>query len=183
MLLKLIKSINNQEWRFIIAVIIFVILITTLPYLYGYLKTPADSFYTGLHAIAPADIHVYFSYIEQTRQGHLFFEDLYTSEPQARNMFNIFWLAIGLIAKFFSLSNILVFQLARLLLAPIFIFLLYLLAAYFWADKTWRRVAFIFFVFASGLGAIISVFLEQEIYSRGWYNWPLDLWADRKSVV
>lgn len=177
MIRDLIKSINKKEWYFLIAITLFVIFLTTAPYLYGWYQTPENYVYTGLHSLTPGDIHVYFSYIEQVKNGHLVFEDLYTSEAQSRLMANGFWLAVGLFAKFTGLSNIIAFHITRIILIPFFLFLLYLLASYFWADKTWRKICFIFFTFASGLGFAISGLIDESVYRKGWYNWPLDLWA------
>jgi hypothetical protein len=127
--------------------------------------------------LTPGDIHVYFSYIEQVRQGHFVSEDLYTGEPQARVMLNSFWSVLGLVAKITGLSNIIVFQLARIILIFPFLALLYALASYAAKEAIWRKIMFIFFCFASGIGLTIYVFLWDSVYSQGWYNWPLDLWA------
>ncbi len=177
MIRNLIKSIDKKEWRFILIITIFIILLTTLPYLYGWYQTPPNHTYTGLHSLTPGDVHVYFSWMEQVKQGHFIFEDLYTSEPQGRVLLNSFWSLQGLIAKYTGLSNYLVFQLSRIILIPFFLFILYLISVYFWTDKLWRKISFLFFSFASGLGVTISAFLSDNIYNKGWYNWPLDMWA------
>ncbi len=183
MLRTLLKSITRHEWLFILAVSVFVILLTTAPYIYGWLVAPADYHYTGLHSLTPGDIHVYYSYLEQVRQGHWLFSDLYTTEPQPYPMLNIFWLLLGLIAKIFRLSNIIAFQVARILLIPVLVFVLYFISAYFFRAKTWRTISFIFLVFASGWGAVASPFLEGNVYQKGWYNWPLDLWAPESNTL
>src|SRR3990167_1752896 len=84
MIRDLIKSITKKEWRFLIIITLFVIFLTTLPYLYGWDQTPENYTYNCLHSLTPGDIHVYFSWIESIKQGNLFIENLYTSEPQAR---------------------------------------------------------------------------------------------------
>jgi len=177
MIRNLLNSIDKKEWRLIIWFIIVIILLTTLPYIYGYLQTPDNYTYTGLHSLTPGDTHVYFSWMEQVKQGHFISEDLYTSEPQARILLNSFWSVEGLIAKYTGLSNNLVLQLTRILLIPFFVILLYLVSAYFWIDKFWRKISFTFLSFASGTGVAISIFLPGSVYSKGWYNWPLDMWA------
>jgi len=177
MIRNLLNSIDRKEWRLIIWFIIIVILLTTLPYFYGWLQTPDNYTYTGLHSLTPGDTHVYFSWMEQVKQGHFISEDLYTSEPQARILLNSFWSVEGLIAKYTGLSNNLVLQATRIILIPFFIILLYLISAYLWADKFWRKISFIFLTFASGIGIVISIFLPGSVYSKGWYNWPLDMWA------
>jgi hypothetical protein len=177
MIRKLIKSIDKKEWRFIIILSIVVILLTTLPYLYGWYQTPEGHTYTGLHSLTPGDIHVYFSFMDQAREGNFISKDLYTGEPQARVLLNSFWSIEGLIGRVTGLSNILVFQLSRILLIPIFIFTLYLFSCLFFNKKVWRKISIIFLTFASGLGVTITIFLPDSVYAKGWYNWPLDLWA------
>lgn len=177
MIRQLIKSIHRKEWLFVLWTTLFIILITTLPYLYGYYQTPPNHTYTGLHSLTPGDIHVYFSWMEQVKQGNFISHDLYTSEPQSRILLNSFWSVEGLIAKGTGLSNNMVFQLSRIILIPFFVFLLYLISAYFFSSRLWRTITFIFFSFASGLGVLITVFLPNSVYAKGWYDWPLDLWA------
>ncbi len=174
---KLLNSIDKKEWRLVILMSIFVVLITTLPYVYGWHQTPANRTYTGLHSLTPGDVHVYFSWMEQVKQGHFISKDLYTNEPQARVLLNSFWSVEGLIAKYTHLSNNLVFQLSRIILIPLFLNLLYLLSAFVFQEKLWRKVSFIFLSLASGWGFLISIFLPNSVYAKGWYNWPLDLWA------
>ncbi len=174
---NLLDSIDKKEWRLIFYLTIFVILLTTLPYIYGWLQTPKGFTYTGLHSLTPGDTHVYFSWMEQVKQGHFVSKDLYTSEPQKRILLNSFWSVEGLLAKWSGLSNNLIFQLSRIALIPYFIILLYLLSAYIFKDKLWRKINFIFLLFASGAGVAISIILPDSVYARGWYNWPLDLWA------
>lgn len=177
MIRAIIKSIDKKEWWLWLVITFFIIVITTLPYWYADFITPAEHIYTGLHSLTPGDIHVYYSYLEQVRQGHYAFEDLYTSEAQPRVMMNIFWLAEGLVAKYSGLSNTLVFQLSRVALIPFFTFILYLVSAAIWRSKNWRKILFIFLCFASGWGAFGSFFLSNTVYIKHWYNWPLDLWS------
>lgn len=174
---ELIRSIDKKEWHWVMWMSVFIILITTLPYIYGWLQTPPNHTYTGLHSLTPGDVHVYFSWMEQVKQGHFISKDLYTSEPQARVLLNSFWSIEGLIAKYTGLSNNLVFQLSRIILIPFFLSLLYLLSAFVFKEKMWRKISFVFLSLASGWGFLISLFLPNSVYAKGWYNWPLDLWA------
>ncbi len=177
MIIGLIKAITKKEWRFLFAISLLIIIITTLPYIYGWQQAPDGYVYTGLHSLTPGDIHVYFSYMEQARQGNFVFEDLYTGESQSRSMVNSFWLAQGLVGKYTGLSNLMVFQLTRIIFIPLFVFVLYLLSSLFWKKEEWRKISLIFMCFASGFGVPISLFLTNSVYVKGWYNWPLDLWA------
>jgi len=144
-------GIDKKEIR-LIAIISFVLIIITLvPVLYAYFFAPSGMYYTGRHAQNSGDVAVYFSQIEQARQGHLLFENLYTSEFQRRIIFNPFWLVLGLLGRLFNLSNIFIFQLVRVLLIPIFVFTSYLLVSYFFQSKLKRIIGILLICFAGGI--------------------------------
>ena len=99
----LIKTISVREWQFVGLMAALMIIITGLPYLVGYLAAPAGLVYNGLHALSPGDVPIYYSYINQVKNGELLVKDLFTSEPQTVGTFNIWWLMVGLGARFFNL--------------------------------------------------------------------------------
>lgn len=145
-------KINPQEWKFVGWVWLIVIFLTFLPTIIGIITTPPDSIFLGRQGMNGGDLPIYYSNIEQAKEGHLFFKNLFTSEPHPRFIFDPFWLAVGLLAKVFSLSSFLAFQLSRFLLIPILLIVSYYFAAFFFQEETKRKVCFIFLIFASGLG-------------------------------
>ncbi|MFH1367448.1 MAG: hypothetical protein ABIH38_05735 [Patescibacteria group bacterium] len=175
---EIFSRINKKEWIFALGIAIILILVTSLPTLYGYLVKPADKFFPALHSQGPGDYNVYYSYIEQVKQGHLLFSDLYTSESHQPFLFNPFWLIIGLFGRFFHLSNILTFQLARIIFIFPFVFALYLITSYFFNEKRLRRYAFLFSIFASGFGGY-SIAIVKKIMGTGLnlHYYPMDLWV------
>ncbi|MFA6410028.1 MAG: hypothetical protein WCW26_00420 [Candidatus Buchananbacteria bacterium] len=174
---ELIKSITKAEWKFLILLILVLIVITTLPYFIGYSFAPSNKTYNGLHALIAGDIPVYYSYIDQVKTGQIFLKDLFTSENQDLGTLNVWWLLVGWLAWIFNLTPLLAFHFSRILMIPIFVFVAYLFLAYFFKSVLERRVALIFTVFSSGLGAYFANFFDQ----LGWeniipYRWPIDLW-------
>lgn len=170
---EIFNSIDKKEWHFVIIVIVVMLLLNFLPFLYGFLNAPAGHFYRGIHAFLPEDYPVYFSYIQQVKDGNVLLFDNFTSEVQPSGVFNIFWLAVGLFAKFFNLSNILAFQLARFLLIPVFLTIAYLFISYFFKNKNQRKLGYLLMCFSSGLGA---VYLFFTFWFTGTGLWPIDLW-------
>lgn len=145
-------KINSQEWKFIGLVWLIVVFLTFLPTIIGTITTPPDSIFWGRQGINGGDLPVYYSNIEQAKEGHFLFKNLYTSEPHPRFIFDPFWLGVGFLAKVFSLSSFLAFQLSKFLLIPIFLIVSYYLVAFFFQEEAKRKICFIFLIFASGLG-------------------------------
>ena len=183
---KLLNKLNfSKESGFVFWCIIIVLVVTTLPYLYGLFTAPAGSVYTGIHHLTPGDTNVYYSYIEQVKQGNILFQDLFTSESQTNNLFKPFWLVVGVFASLFHLPNVLAMQLARLILIPIFIVVLYKLLQYFFPEVKTRRLALVFLLFSSGLGGVLAPVLEPYKYIAGqgaYYHWPMDLWVPESNT-
>ncbi len=165
------QNIDKKEWSFLAIIAFLLIFITSLPYVYGYLTAPEDTYFLAVSGVNRGDYANYFSYIEQTRDGHLLFKDLYTTEPQPRVILNLFFLGLGLFAKFFNLSAIAIFQISRIILIPIFVFIFYLFISLLFKEKLKRKLGLIFICFSAGLGGLFSLFLTFPTLQI-----PIDLW-------
>lgn len=170
----MIRSITKKEWRFVLIIAVGVIVITAVPYLYGYFTTPRGMVYTGIHYLTPGDTNVYLSMIEQVKQGHVALLNLYTSEHQYNFNINPFWLGIGLIGKIFHLSNLLTFHVARSIMAIFFIIVLYVFISYFVTESKKRKWITSLIVFSSGLGLFFVPFFN---HARKLYEQPIDTWV------
>ncbi|MFA6525156.1 MAG: hypothetical protein WCT33_02675 [Patescibacteria group bacterium] len=175
---EILKTINREEKKLILFLSILVIVITLLPYIFGYLRTSDNSFYTGIHALTPGDTNVYYSYLEQVKQGSLVFKDLYTSEPQSTPLINPFWAAVGVVGELLHTPHWVTIQVTRSILVFIFVTVAYIFISYLFSKKQHRKIAIILLLFSSGLGGLFSPFLEFFKYiSEGYYHWPMDLWV------
>ena len=174
---ELIKSISKKEWQFVAIMAVVLAIITGLPYLYAYFTAPAGTVYNGLNSLTPADNPVYYSYINQVKQGSVLVQDLFTTEDLPSGLFNIVWFVIGIFARIFNLSPILAFHLARLLLIPIFIAVAYLFISLFFSDVFKRKISLVFLLFSAGLGAYFIVPLSLfNFSSQAGYGSPNDIW-------
>ncbi len=173
----------EKEFRIVWAMSFLIILITTLPYLIGWYFTPEGLSYLGLHAITPGDIPVYYSYIFQLQNGALAVKDLFTAEMQSIGTFNVWWFIVAFIGNLFSLSPALAFHLSRILMIPVFCFMLYFFTSYIFSAIALRRTAFIFSLFSAGVGVyVIPFFNTIDVYNTAAYNWPIDVWMSEASV-
>ncbi len=173
---KLINFISKSEWYFIWWLSAIMVVITTLPYLVGFFFTPAGSSYNGLHALSPGDVPVYYSYIRQIKLGNFLLYNFFTSEPQIYGTLNVWWLLVGLLAKWFNLSLPIVFQLSRILLIPVLVIIAYVFFSYFFVSQKVRRLAMIFLLFSAGIGAMAAPLLQAINPNRDVLAWPIDLW-------
>ncbi|MDD5039548.1 MAG: hypothetical protein PHY34_00170 [Patescibacteria group bacterium] len=171
---QLIQSISKREWIFIAVIACATIVITAAPYLYGYFTRPTGMVYTGLHHLTPGDTNVFLSMIEQVKQGHAVFLNLYTGEAQSRIFINPLWLSVGLFAKAFDMPNLLALHIARSILIAVFIFVVYLFIAYVIRHQRWRVWVLILIVFSSGLGVFFNPFLFDP---NNIEEHPTDIWV------
>jgi len=183
---------SDRERRFAVWLGVSLVVLTSLPYLYGWLRTPPGHVYTGVHALASGDMAVYGSYIEQVRDGRWLFVDLFTSEWPQRGLLNIFWLPVGLLARVAHLPTILTFHLARvLLIIPFVLFLARFVAAFLRTPiagfplRTVHRIALLFLAFSSGLGPLVAnaiLPLSNARWRTGYDFWPMDLWVPESNT-
>ncbi len=147
---------TKSDWKFLGIIWVIVVVLTFLPVVFGYLTTPPDKVFLFRPNDNGGDFTVYYSYIEQVREGHFLFKNFFTSEAQPIPVFNPFWLSAGMFAKIFNLSAPFAIQILRFLFILPFLIITYYLLSFFLEDKFKRRICFIILTFASGLGGIFS---------------------------
>jgi hypothetical protein len=152
------KSISKDEWKFLIIIWLAINVIVFLPMIFGYFMTPSDSIFLFRRDSLGLDYPVYFSQIDQAKQGVYFFKDLFTQESQAVGLLNPFWSLVGILATVFSVSSFVALHLASFLLIPVFLVSSYYLISYFLEEKVKRKICFVFFIFASGFGGWPLIF-------------------------
>src|SRR3989338_4830610 len=173
----LLKTITTSEWRFVCWLTLAVLALTGLPYLYGSWSAPAGTTYDGLHALAPGDVPVYYSYLYQIKAGEVLVKDLFTDEPQPLGTFNVWWFLVGTVARWLNLSPPLAFQLSRLLMIPVFTAVAYVFLSYIFSERAQRQLALVFLLFSSGLGVYAAGLLKvASVTDAETYRWPIDLW-------
>jgi hypothetical protein len=168
-------EISTKEWKFVGLISLLLISITTLPILLGFFVTPKDKVFLGLQLIDHVDTPVYYSWIEQVKEGNFLFKNLFTSEDEGRFIFDPLWLGVGLFAKLFSLSSFAAYQLSRIFLIPLFLAVAYIFVSHFFTEEKKRKLCFLFLIFSSGFGWI--VWLISKIFSIAPSAWSMDLWV------
>jgi len=177
-MISIFKDISKKEWIFVLIAGFILVFLTTAPLLYGYIIKPVDKFFPAIHSVAAGDFSVYYSYIGQAKEGSLIFQDLFTSESHSAFIFNPFWLIIGLLAKIFHLSSIAAYQISRIILIFLFVFILYFFISYFFKKEKLRKYCFSFSIIASGLGGYFMPLIRKVFNNQiNLKIYPMDLWV------
>jgi len=172
-----LKKFFSHDAYFLIFISLLVIIVTEIPFVYGYFMTDKSHYYTGLNTIASIDGPVYLSYIEQVKAGHLLFRDLFNSNDDFK-FFNPFWLLVGLVAKIFHLSGMLALQLFRIILIPLFLWSLFKIIDLLFSGSQWQKKAcFLFSIVLSGAGIFIFPLVLGTNLKPSLADVPIDLWA------
>src|SRR3989338_1400410 len=173
---------KSSDRRFLVGVFLILAVLSSLPYLYGWLQQTTDLAYLGLHGFAPGDTFVYFSYLWQVRDGHFLFTDLYTTEASVAPILNTFWAVTGWLGNLLRISIPLTFHLARLLMIPALLYVLWIFLFHYLADDRARRWGVGFAVFASGVSGYLLPMFQSGSDLPGYYHLPLDLWVAEANV-
>ena len=75
-------NLKKEEWCLIVIVSLFLIAITSIPLIIGKIFTPSDHFFWGAISTNYSDTAVYYSWIEQVKDGHWLFKNLYGGKSQ-----------------------------------------------------------------------------------------------------
>src|SRR5262245_54649075 len=128
--------------------------VATVPYLYGFARTPEGRVYTGLMFDVP-DHAQYWSWVTASRES-LFIANTMTPEPNARAFLNLMTWTRGLGQTLTGLSLAAVFQLWRLLGCAVVGVAIVLAFRVFVPDRSRRAAAYVL-AFGSGLGWMLVV--------------------------
>lgn len=146
---------ETSEWRFVALIIIFILFLTSLPYLYAYLSTPPDKQFMGIMLDVP-DHGQYFSWMRELTYAPLAANKL-TPEPNKPVFFNLLWWGLGRLGLLLNLDYAGMFQVLRFTATILFLLLAYRLCSWFFEDKLMRRTAFLLIAFTSGFGWILII--------------------------
>lgn len=167
------RSISRQEWRFVWVVIACVLLLTSLPYAYGYMSTPSDKQFMGLMQDVP-DHAQYLSWWREFQHSLLVSNKL-TPEPNRPLFFNLQWWVLAQVSRFTGLDYPPVYQAFRLIAGGSLLWALYRIIALFLTDIPRRRTAFLLSAFSSGLGWVLVVL--KYTFTKGDLLYPLDVYV------
>jgi len=165
--------ISRREWRFVWLIIVAVLVLTSLPYLYGCLSSPPDKQFMGLMLDVP-DHGQYLSWWRGF-QSSLLTSNKLTPEPNEPMFFNLLWWALAQVSRWTGLGYAPVYQVFRWVAGGSFLWAAYRLIAHFLPETRQRRTAFLLVTFSSGLGWVLVVL--KYTFTEGELLFPLDLYV------
>lgn len=176
-----VASISPAERKVVAATALAVIALTTVPAVIGAVTAPERGMtWSGRSYLSPGDYGVYLSYIAQVKDGAVLLQNMATTEPLTP-VFNVLWLAVGLLARAFDLAPQVAFHASRALLIAPFAAVAYAALAYVFRGVAQRMTGFFLLMFGSGLGALLEPLLVPHM-SGTRYEWPIDFWVGESNA-
>jgi hypothetical protein len=154
------------------GITVLMMLITSLPYVYGYLSAPFDRQFMGI-ALGTPDTTQYLTWMRGFGRS-LFIGNQMTAEQTESVFFNLLWWLLGQLAARTGWSLAAVYQLFRLATVATFIPLSYWLCGLFLKDIRQRWTAFLLILLGAGLGWMLVV---VKYLISGELLWPFDVYT------
>lgn len=142
---------KQSEYGWALWVAIGIMALTCIPYLIGYLTTPAGYHFLGF-TYNVDDAFGYLSWMRQAADGHFFLRNLFTTEPQSSRGFNLLFFALGTFARITHLSLVAVFHLARIVFGIALLLAIYGMSAFWMKDVRSRRIGLLMVGLSAGIG-------------------------------
>lgn len=157
--------VTPSEWRWVIVVSSFLVLLAFMPFMYVVLSGPGESqqFMGTLHNYREGASHL--AAITQGAQGEWLSRYLYTPEPHYGVLTHSLYISLGRIAQITSLDPIIIFHVARVFVALFMYMAIYTLAANIWMRVRTRRIFFVIATVGTGFGWLAAPLLRDTNFS------------------
>lgn len=163
-----------NKHRTIVALSVLGIVIGSLPYLIGLVMRPTGYSLLGTTPLAAGDVSVYYSYVEQGRQGHWLMRDVFTADQHPATIWQPLWFVVGQLGNIFHLSTPWAYALARVAAAPLLIGAIWWLTGWLWSAWRTRVSTTLLTAIASGFGGALSAWWPQWVGQLGYGS--IDQW-------
>lgn len=140
------------EWRWVIVVSSFLVLLAFMPFMYVVLTGPGQNqqFMGALHYYRDGAASL--AAITQGAQGEWLSRYLHTPEPHFGVLTHSLYITLGRIAQITSLDPIIIFHVARVFVSLFMYMAIYTLAAGIWMRIRTRRIFFVIAAVGAGFG-------------------------------
>lgn len=159
-----ISILKNREVWLAAIIITVIVLFFNANFLASYFSHPKGKEFSGIIGVSTIDYSVYFSMIEQVKQGSVLVKNLYSTENLTGGMFHPLWLFLGKVARWFAWDSISVYHWSKIVFGFIFCgFCIILFGSLFkeWFGDFWLWLVLVF----GWLGAVV-VYTYDKLFSR-----------------
>ena len=144
---------NKTAKLFFLFIVFFIIFFSTD--LIGILFAPAGyDYYLG-----DPDTNVYFTYMDQARDGRFFMCNQYAADDHKCRLFFPHWYIAGRMGGFFKMSNLMAFYLIKLIFGFLFFIILY-----YFCVKFFKQHSFWVFLMAIFSGGVYFEYLHANVF-------------------
>lgn len=143
---------SRFDRTYVIAFAIGAAILSVLPNLYGMIAAPPGSVYQGFQWAAD-DHYVYAAWMRQAMEGRLLMDNRFTTDPQPGLTINLYFFAIGLIAKAVGIP--VAMALAKMGFSALFVFLAHRLIGRITDETFIKKLALAFVVLGQGVGFLV----------------------------
>jgi len=148
------SKVAQQELKWVLAWAVVIVLLASVPYIWGLWVTPPGYTFLGLtHNID--DGAVYLSWMRQAADGRFFAGNLFTKDSHPARQFNVLFLAMGWLAAITRLPLIVVFHLFRVVLGIALILCIWRFSKLFLDDARERLLLVPLVGLSAGIGWLI----------------------------
>src|SRR3989338_4473706 len=151
--------------QLVLGVLFFVI--SSLPYLYGYLTSPKDAYFLGRSVVNSADTYTHVANIISAKQGNIIVPNLYSFEDKTPFIFRPVYYVLGIISRYFGIEPILSLHLGRIVGVLLFVLILFRFLKFYFTDEKSRLVSGLIILSSSGIGELV----------RDKFPASIDLWV------
>jgi len=153
-------EIAPAEWRWVVVLGALLLVILALPYLYVLVQdqTATNVRFMGILA-NPRDGATYLAKIGQGQRGAWGYSLAHTPEAASGTFIQVFYVALGQLARLIGFSALAMFHLSRLLTSFAMFLSIYYLGATIWGKLRSRRLFFGIVAVGSGLGWLALLLL------------------------
>jgi hypothetical protein len=155
-----------------------VVVVTSAPYVFNWLTTPAGYRYTWIVPPYPEDSFGYMAWAQQAAHGALLFKIKYTALPHEAFLFHPFFLFCGWISALLSCDIAIIFWVAKAIGTGVFLAAFYRYIDYLGLNRFQATAASILVGISSGVGGFLA-----------WAGWlkpsslpPADIWMPEVST-
>ena len=162
-----------HEKRIVVGIAVLILVVTSLPYAYGYISTPPDKHFMGFLYLVP-DHAQYLAWFRGFQESVLI-DNRLTPEPNEQAFFNLLWFILGRLSLYTGLGYEPIYQLLRWCSGGLFLCAAYICCSLAFAER-WKRLAsFLLIALGAGLGWILIII--KYVFRLTDVPWPLDLYV------